>query len=170
MWALALLAQRPGKVIAMHSIIHSILSRCMAGVLSQQQLTQKLPVPCCVACWILQQPKRLLCALSTLMFQCTVHVISFWLQAAACLAEPLLQVNRIMHYKKFLLKEVPYFEARAKASASLAVVQDYLLASIHHLQEQQQRTTDSGTATLSVSPPAWQGTANVRRPAASWIT
>jgi hypothetical protein len=93
------------------------------------------------------------------------------------------QVNRIIHYKRSLLKEVPFFEARARASASLAVVQDYLMASVHHLQEvqqqqqqlqqqqqQQQQHEGSVGQPPTLSAPGWQGTANVRRPAASWIT
>jgi hypothetical protein len=89
-----------------------------------------------------------------------------------------VQVNRILLYKRSLLKEVPFFEARARASASLAVVQDYLLASIHHLQDaqqqqeqqQQQEEGGGGSQPPALSAPSWQGTANVRRPAASWIT
>lgn len=42
-------------------------------------------------------------------------------------------MNSIVHHKRNLLKEIPYFEARARASALPAVVQDYLLASVHHL-------------------------------------
>jgi hypothetical protein len=80
-------------------------------------------------------------------------------------------VNRIIHYKRSLLKEVPFFEARARASASLAVVQDYLMASVAHLQDaqqqQQQQQIDGRPPALSA--PTWHGTANVRRPAASWI-
>lgn len=87
------------------------------------------------------------------------------------------QVNRIIHYKRSLFKEVPFFEARARASASLAVVQDYLLASVAHLQEAQQQAQQlqqqqdgSGGQPPALAAPGWQGTANVRRPAASWIT
>ena len=92
---------------------------------------------------------------------------------------PRTQVNRIIHYKRSLFKEVPFFEARARASASLAVVQDYLLASVAHLQEaqqqaqqlqQQQQQEGNGGQPPAVAAPGWQGTANVRRPAASWIT
>jgi hypothetical protein len=80
-----------------------------------------------------------------------------------------VQVNRIIHYKRSLLKEVPFFEARARASASLAVVQDYLMASVAHLQDAQQQQQQLDGRPPALSAPTWHGTANVRRPAASWI-
>lgn len=71
------------------------------------------------------------------------------------------QVNSVMHHKRALLKQVPFFEERARASAALGVVQDYLLASCQCLQHLH------GGGTLQAAP-GWSGTARVPRPAVCW--
>jgi hypothetical protein len=76
----------------------------------------------------------------------------------------MMQVNAIMHHKRHVLKDIPFFEARARASASLAVVQDYLLASVQHLTDTVQ---DRGS--VSASAPSWSGVGTPHRPSAAWI-
>lgn len=41
-----------------------------------------------------------------------------------------VQVNAIHRHKKALFRDIPQFDDRAKASAALAVVQDYLISHI----------------------------------------
>lgn len=64
-----------------------------------------------------------------------------------------------MRFKRKVLQEVPYLEQRGRTSAGLAVVQDYLLASVHHL------AVDTLAVAAEVS---WSGTAQVQRPSATW--
>eukprot|EP00775_Hariotina_reticulata_P010290 gene10290-10449_t len=73
------------------------------------------------------------------------------------------EVNAIMYHKRNVLKEIPFFETRARASASLAVVQDYLLASVQHLTELQ----DSGS--VSAGATSWSGLDTPQRPSEAWI-
>jgi hypothetical protein len=95
---------------------------------------------------------------------------------------PFQQVSGIVAHKRAVLAEVPHFEARARASAGLAVVQDYLLASVQYLSGAR---GDGGAAgggegahagaaaaaaavAATASAPSWSGTAQVPRPSATW--
>lgn len=76
------------------------------------------------------------------------------------------QVNSIIRFKRKVLQEVPSFEERGKAAAALAVVQEYLLASVRHLEGQQ---PDNAASICAVAAePSWDGTAHVQRPSAMW--
>lgn len=80
-----------------------------------------------------------------------------------------MQVNSIIRFKRKVLQEVPLLEQRGRASAGLAVVQDYLLASVDHLQHLSgQPEGDAASIAAAAAAPSWQGTANVQRPSAAW--
>jgi hypothetical protein len=87
-----------------------------------------------------------------------------------------MQVNNIIRFKRRVLQEVPLLEQRGRASAGLAVVQDYLLASVGHLQhlagqqqqQQQQQQGDAAGTAAAAAALSWSGTAQVQRPSATW--
>ena len=92
---------------------------------------------------------------------------------ASCTCAASAQVNSIIHFKRKVLQEVPLLEARGRASAGLAVVQDYLLASVQHLAGQEHADAAATTATAAsgaeaAAAPSWSGTANIQRPSATW--
>ncbi len=80
-----------------------------------------------------------------------------------------LQVNNIIRFKRKVLQEVPFLEQRGRAAAGLAVVQDYLLASVQHLQHLAGQQEPGGAElAAAAAAPSWSGTAQVQRPSATW--
>lgn len=78
------------------------------------------------------------------------------------------QVNSIIRFKRCVLQEVPLLEQRGRAAAGLAVVQDYLLASVGHLQHLAGQQQADAASIAAAAAPSWSGTAQVQRPSASW--
>lgn len=78
-------------------------------------------------------------------------------------------MNGIIRFKRKVLQEVPLLEERGRASAGLAVVQDYLLASAQHLQHLAgQQEPDAASIAAAAAAPSWSGTEQVQRPSATW--
>lgn len=73
-----------------------------------------------------------------------------------------------MRFKRKVLQEVPLLEQRGRVAAGLAVVQDYLLASVQHLHHEQQQGPDTASIAAAATAPSWHGTADVPRPSATW--
>jgi len=68
-----------------------------------------------------------------------------------------------------VLGAVPHLEARGRTAAGLAVVQDYLLASVQHLQHLAgHEEGDAASIAAAAAAPSWSGTAQVQRPSATW--